>query len=768
MPHAASTVSDVISTVPCAYDRRGRPWRAFPNSTPPAAAARSVRCADSIAWLRTVSLPARCHVITSLPDRTELKLSSEAYEAWFASTVELILSKLPRHSIAIFYQTSGRHSAEGGGWLDKSLLCHLGARAAGAACVWHSIVSAGGVGALRTGGRVGYAHMLCFSAAHMLRPGTSCIDVLESRGHMSYAGAMGEDAAAAAVQYVARAHQQASSELAPSEASGSGLVLDPFCGEGTVLAMANAYGLDAWGLDTNRKRCAVASRRRPRVVETAAVEAAAAAMQAAVREARRVDGPEGGADGATDAPIGAPPPPAFWGGDAKRDAKSAHESEPAQPPEPPPEPPPKPSPGPPPDPHTLLSSLADSPPPWQDPAHSSLEQYGLAVVRGACSQQLASEVRALALDALDVALALPMEQSAALLGEIRSPLHRHDIKLELSSSVPLRQLLGALLHEGGLIGRSIAEALGDDAALCELSCICAEAGARAQPAHCDTAACATAASGVDGNLARMLTPGTDANPNPQPARLITLFVALQDVLPESGPTTMWPATHTARFHSELAAQGPLLLQSRPAVRMDLRAGDTALMDSRLWHCGGPNLTAPGSSSAARRCLLVASFARPGEFPGGSTYSMLPSEAGRHSLSSLRRGWEGRAAAEEEEQNAEEGRMGAPGEVVAMATAADSRALVEAPRASLPMAAARQLLSLAVTLPDDEPRARQCRETLLAAKAEAESAGALDVQVPIGVLRVLCQFRVLGPHLRATSRWAALQRWVDAVLDVSVS
>jgi tRNA G10 N-methylase Trm11 len=32
-------------------------------------------------------------------------------------------------------------------------------------------------------------------------------------------------------------------------------VFDPFCGVGTVLAVANALGLDALGVEKSRKRC---------------------------------------------------------------------------------------------------------------------------------------------------------------------------------------------------------------------------------------------------------------------------------------------------------------------------------------------------------------------------------------------------------------------------------------------------------------------------------------------------------------------------------
>ena len=46
-------------------------------------------------------------------------------------------------------------------------------------------------------------------------------------------------------------------------ADAPGVVLDPFCGQGSVLALANSWGLDAVGIDVNRKRCKVAASRLP-------------------------------------------------------------------------------------------------------------------------------------------------------------------------------------------------------------------------------------------------------------------------------------------------------------------------------------------------------------------------------------------------------------------------------------------------------------------------------------------------------------------------
>lgn len=94
---------------------------------------------------------------------------------------------------------------------------------------------------------------------------------------------------------------------------------------------------------------------------------------------------------------------------------------------------------------------------------------------------------------------------------------------------------------------------------------------------------------------------------------------------------MWPGSHRAAFHDELGERGPSVLRERPSVRMTLGAGDAALMDSRLWHCGGANDDDAGRS----RCLLVLTFAAPGAEPEGSTYSMLPAAVGKHTLRSIR-------------------------------------------------------------------------------------------------------------------------------------
>lgn len=43
-----------------------------------------------------------------------------------------------------------------------------------------------------------------------------------------------------------------------AEETSSSLVVDPFCGRGAVLAVAESMGLDALGIDLNARRCRAA------------------------------------------------------------------------------------------------------------------------------------------------------------------------------------------------------------------------------------------------------------------------------------------------------------------------------------------------------------------------------------------------------------------------------------------------------------------------------------------------------------------------------
>ncbi len=200
---------------------------------------RTVHHGDGIAFLASGRLADDHAIITSLPDHSELPaLGIAAWKQWFVDTVALACRALADDGVAIFYQTDVKHD---GRWIDKGHLVHSGIDAAGSHVLWHKIVCRVPPGAI-TFGRPAYAHMICASRERRLSPATSSADVLPALGHMSWSRAMGGAACEAAITLV--------------EKLGARVVVDPFCGYGSILAAANAHGLDAIGVELSKKRVA--------------------------------------------------------------------------------------------------------------------------------------------------------------------------------------------------------------------------------------------------------------------------------------------------------------------------------------------------------------------------------------------------------------------------------------------------------------------------------------------------------------------------------
>ncbi len=180
-------------------------------------------------------------VFTSLPDHSELPLLGvDGWRRWFIDTVALACRAVADDAVAVFYQTDVKHD---GRWIDKGHLVMLGADAAESGVLWHKIVSRVPVGTT-TFGRPGYAHLICVSRARRLPMSQSTPDILPSLGEMSWSRAMGSAACEAAIKFIA--------------STGARTVVDPFCGQGSALAAANAHGLDAIGVELSRRRAAKA------------------------------------------------------------------------------------------------------------------------------------------------------------------------------------------------------------------------------------------------------------------------------------------------------------------------------------------------------------------------------------------------------------------------------------------------------------------------------------------------------------------------------
>jgi len=161
----------------------------------------------------------------------------DTWRVWFVDAARRVLDKTPDDGLAIFYQTDIKVARR---WIDKAYLVQRAAEDTGHALLWHKIVCRHPAGTV-TPGRPGYAHLLCFSRTVLPDLGRSTADVLPDLGTMTWSRAMGLDAARTAVRFI-RTH-------APGHT-----VVDPFCGVGTALAVANAEGLDAIGVELSPKR----------------------------------------------------------------------------------------------------------------------------------------------------------------------------------------------------------------------------------------------------------------------------------------------------------------------------------------------------------------------------------------------------------------------------------------------------------------------------------------------------------------------------------
>lgn len=193
---------------------------------------------DGVAWLKAAQLPANHAIVTSLPDHSELPaLGMQGWREWFTDVAALACEAVTDEAVAIFFQTDVKYE---GRWIDKGYLVTQGAERAGSHLLWHKVVCRAKPGSV-TFGRPAYARLLCFSRSLRLGLEQSSADVLPSLGEMVWARAMGAEVCDGVASFLL-AH------------TACRTVVDPFCGHGTMLAVANARGLDAIGVEASRKR----------------------------------------------------------------------------------------------------------------------------------------------------------------------------------------------------------------------------------------------------------------------------------------------------------------------------------------------------------------------------------------------------------------------------------------------------------------------------------------------------------------------------------
>jgi hypothetical protein len=199
---------------------------------------RTVHQGDGIAWLAANRLPADAAIVTSLPDSSELPaLGFDGWRTWFIETSALLCRSVDPTAAALFFQTDVKRD---GVWVDKGYLVQRGAEDAGVAQVFHKVVCRAPAGTA-TFGRPAYAHLLGFSKTLRPDPGKSTADVVPRLGEMPWSRAMGVEACEVACKWLLT-HTHCRT------------VVDPFCGLGTVLAVAERLGMNAIGVELSVKR----------------------------------------------------------------------------------------------------------------------------------------------------------------------------------------------------------------------------------------------------------------------------------------------------------------------------------------------------------------------------------------------------------------------------------------------------------------------------------------------------------------------------------
>ncbi len=213
-----------------------------PSSERAATLSRTIIQADALTWLDEHSAEPHTSVITSLPDVTELPGRDLGHwRRWFGEAARRVLRWVPDDGVAVFHQSDIQRE---GRWIDKGYLVSRAAEDEGVPLLWHKIVCRKPPGSLLHG-RASYSHLLCFSREVRAPIEKPTPDVLADAGFMPWSKATGVASCALACTFI-------------QAQTTTRLVVDPFCGSGTILAVAGLHGFDTIGIDVSARRCRAA------------------------------------------------------------------------------------------------------------------------------------------------------------------------------------------------------------------------------------------------------------------------------------------------------------------------------------------------------------------------------------------------------------------------------------------------------------------------------------------------------------------------------
>lgn len=194
---------------------------------------RKIIVADSLKWLATQKeLP---NVITGICDLDETTMDFNNYIKFFNKIAELIFKKLSKDGYAIFTQTDRKYNKE---WIDKSYILTKCAYKYGLKLVWHKIILNRAVGGTDLF-RPTYSHILCYT--YNGTSGAATPDVLNI-SERSYKNGTPLAAAELCIDFIKKYNKKNTD------------IIDPFVGQGTIVALANKMGLNAIGIDIDSEQ----------------------------------------------------------------------------------------------------------------------------------------------------------------------------------------------------------------------------------------------------------------------------------------------------------------------------------------------------------------------------------------------------------------------------------------------------------------------------------------------------------------------------------
>ena len=158
------------------------------------------------------------------------------------NTAQLIIQKTPEDGLTLFYQSDIKFE---GTWVDKSFLIMKAAEKENSELLFHKILCRTKPGIL-TFGRPAYSHLIAFSKNSRLELNQVTIpDVLPDLGEKTWERGMGLIACLKIATFL-------------KEHTKTTTLINPFCGEGSILAAAQLRGLDVIGIERSPKRARTA------------------------------------------------------------------------------------------------------------------------------------------------------------------------------------------------------------------------------------------------------------------------------------------------------------------------------------------------------------------------------------------------------------------------------------------------------------------------------------------------------------------------------